>query len=47
MKREVTITLEGASWIEDEQDEFEDLMGKIRYALKYSPFEWKVEDGEL
>ena len=44
LNRKVTITLKAASWVEDEQEEFEDLLGRIRYELKYSPYEWKIED---
>jgi hypothetical protein len=47
LNRKVTITLKAAPWVEDEQQEFEDLLAQIRHGLKYSPYEWEVVDEAL
>ena len=47
MDREIVIKLTPESWMEGEEEEFRDLMGAIRYKLKYTAYDWSLEEVDI
>lgn len=47
MDREIVIRLTPEPWMEDEEMEFAELLSAIRYKLKYTAYDWSLEEVDI